>query len=231
MSESFVELDVVEREQRNFMVNVYWWMSIGLLLTSFVSYTIATSQSLMQLIVGNKYVFMGLLIAEIVAVGCFYSFVKKLSVMQATLLFLGYAAMNGLTLSVIFLLYTTASIVSTFIITAGTFGTMSFYGMVTKRDLTSVGNICFMGLIGIILASIVNYFMHSCLMDWVITYVGILVFIGLIAYDTQKIKQLNVIGNEDTDEDEKEAITGALILYLDFINLFLKLLRVFGRRR
>jgi FtsH-binding integral membrane protein len=129
------------------------------------------------------------------------------------------------------LLYTNASLASTFAVTAGMFGAMSFYGYTTKKDLTSWGSFLFMGLIGIIIASIVNMFMNSSAIYWIVTYAGILIFVGLTAYDTQKIKEMNILGNEGTEEDTKEAIRGALKLYLDFINLFLMLLRVMGDRR
>ena len=150
---------------------------------------------------------------------------------RAAGLFYVYAILNGLTLSVVFLIYTKGSIATTFFVTAGTFAGMSAYGYITKRDLTSVGNFMMMGLFGLIIASVVNMFMRSEMIYWVTTYAGILIFVGLTAYDTQKIKELNVIGNAGTDEDHKEAIHGALILYLDFINLFLYLLRLLGRRR
>ena len=130
-----------------------------------------------------------------------------------------------------FVVYTAASITSTFLVTAGTFGAMSFYGYTTKKDLTSWGSFLFMGLIGIIIASLVNIFLQSPMMHWIITYAGVLIFVGLTAYDTQKIKEMNILGNEGTDEDTKEAIRGALTLYLDFINLFLMLLRIMGDRR
>ena len=149
----------------------------------------------------------------------------------ATLIFILYSVLNGLTLSIVFLIFTKESIASTFFITAGTFAIMSIYGYFTKNDLTTLGNLCIMGLIGLILASIINYFILDQTLYWISTYAGILIFIGLIAYDTQKIKKINIIGNEGTDEDKKEAIIGALTLYLDFINLFLRLLRLFGRRK
>jgi uncharacterized protein len=130
----------------------------------------------------------------------------------------------------IFVLYTATSIASTFFVTAGTFGAMSMYGYFTKRDLTKMGSLLMMALIGLIIASVVNMFMASSTLYWITTYAGILIFVGLVAYDTQKIKEMNIIGNEGTDEDRKEAIMGALALYLDFINLFLYLLRLLGRR-
>jgi hypothetical protein len=226
-----IDQSQLEQEQQEFIVNVYKWMSMGLFLTAAVAYIVAGSSSLTNIIFGNMLIFFSLLIAEVVLVGYLAANVKKMSVNTAMYTFLGYSALNGLTLSCIFLLYTAASITTTFVVTAGTFGIMSFYGYVTKKDLTSVGNICFMALIGLIIASVVNIFLHNSMMYWVITYAGILIFVGLTAYDTQKIKQLNVIGNSGTEEDVKESISGALILYLDFINLFLMLLRLFGNRK
>jgi FtsH-binding integral membrane protein len=154
-----------------------------------------------------------------------------MSAVGAGALFYAYAIMNGLTLSVVFLVYTRSSISTVFFITAGTFAAMSIYGYTTKRDLTSVGHFMMMGLFGLIIASVVNMWLRSPQMYWVTSCVGVIVFVGLTAYDTQKIKQLNVIGNAGTDEDHKEAIHGALVLYLDFVNLFLYLLRLLGRRR
>jgi FtsH-binding integral membrane protein len=156
---------------------------------------------------------------------------RRLSAIGAAALFYVYAIMNGLTLSVVFLVYTQESIASTFFVTAGTFAGMSAYGYLTKRDLTSAGSFFFMGLWGLIIAMVVNMFLHSPMLYWGISIFGVLIFVGLTAYDTQKIKELNVIGNSGTDEDHKEAIHGALILYLDFVNLFLYLLRLLGRRR
>ena len=154
-----------------------------------------------------------------------------MSASLATGVFMLYAGLNGLTFSLIFLTYTTSSITSAFLVTAGTFGAMSLYGYTTKKDLTSWGSFLFMGLIGIIIASLVNLFMQSEMIYWITTYAGVLIFVGLTAYDTQKIKEMNIIGNEGTEEDHKEAIIGALTLYLDFINLFLMILRIMGDRR
>ena len=155
----------------------------------------------------------------------------RMSAQTAMITFLGYAALNGLTFSFIFIAYTQSSIASAFLVTAGTFGAMSVYGYTTKKDLTSWGGFFFMGLIGIIIASFVNMFLQSPMIYWLTTYAGVLVFVGLTAYDTQKIKEMNVLGNEGTDEDTKEAISGALRLYLDFINLFLMILRIMGGSR
>ena len=231
MSVDVLSLPRVELEQRTFITKVYGWMSLALLITAFTSLVVVSSPQLLTTIVGNKLVFYGLIIGELVLVGSLAGWVTRMSASTATAVFLAYSVLNGLTLSVIFLLFTSASIATTFFITAGTFGAMSVYGYTTQQDLTTVGNLCFMGLIGVILASVANWFFNNSSVYWITTYVGILVFVGFTAYDTQKIKRMNVIGNEGSEEDRKEAIMGALTLYLDFINLFLLLLRLFGRRR
>ena len=154
-----------------------------------------------------------------------------MSANTATAVFIGYSALNGLTLAAIFMIYTATSIASTFLITAGTFAALSAFGYYTKRDLTKMGSLLYMALIGLIIASVVNMFLHSSTLQWITSVAGILIFTGLVAYDTQKIKAMNIIGNEGTDEDRKEAILGALTLYLDFINLFLYMLRFLGNRR
>jgi FtsH-binding integral membrane protein len=168
---------------------------------------------------------------EFICVAYLVSAIQNLSSQKSTLIFLAYAALNGLTLSGVFLIYTSESIANTFFITASTFVVMSAYGFFTKRDLTTIGNLAVMALIGLVIATIVNVFLKSDTLHWITTYAGVLIFVTLIAYDTQKIKELNVIGNEGTEEDKKEAISGALTLYLDFINLFLYLLRIFGRKK
>lgn len=221
----------IQVEQANFMSKVYSWMTGALIITGLVAYYVASSPELINLIVGNKILFFGLIIAEIACVGYISARINKITAQTATGLFVGYSVLNGLTLSMIFLIYTASSIATTFFIAAGTFGIMSFYGYYTKRDLTSIGNLAFMALIGLIIASVVNMFLKSEMMYWITTYAGILIFVALIAYDTQKIKEMNVIGNEGTEEDKKEAILGALSLYLDFINLFLYMLRIFGDRK
>ena len=221
----------IQQEQANFITKVYGWMSIALILTGFIAVWAASSPALLAVIFGNKLLFFGLIIGEFLCVGYLVTVVRKISAQRATLIFLAYAALNGLTLSVVFVLYTSESIASTFFITAGTFAAMSLYGYFTKRDLTSIGNLAFMGLIGLVIASVVNMFFQNEMLYWITTYAGILIFVALIAYDTQKIKDMNIIGNEGSEEDKKEAIMGALTLYLDFINLFLYLLRIFGKRK
>jgi len=150
---------------------------------------------------------------------------------SAAILFFSYALLNGLTFSFIFLAYTGSSIASTFVVAAGTFGAMTLYGAATKKDLTSWGSFLYMGLIGIVIAFVVNIFLQSSAIQWIASAIGVLVFTGLTAYDTQKILRMNILGNEGTEEDTKEAIRGALTLYLDFINLFLMLLHFMGNRR
>jgi len=213
--------------ENRFLWTVYRWMSLGLFATGIAALGVASSPAAINLILGNRVVFYGLLIAELAIVWMFRPIVQRLSPAGAAALFVGYSVLNGLTLSMIFLVYTAASITSTFFICAGTFGAMSAYGALTKRSLASWGSFLFMGLIGVVIASIVNIFLKSTMLYWLVTYAGVLVFVGLTAYDTQRIKQYGASGGGDT----KGAIHGALALYLDFINLFLMLLRLFGKRR
>jgi FtsH-binding integral membrane protein len=221
----------IQAEQARFISKVYAWMTLALIITGIVSIWCASTPSMIEFIFGNSLIFWGLIIVEFICVAVLVSIVSRISSNTATLIFIGYSALNGLTLSGIFLIYTSQSIASTFFVTAITFGVMSTYGYFTKRDLTSIGNLATMALVGIFIASIVNIFLNSETIYWIITYVGVLIFVALIARDTQKIKELNIIGNEGTEEDKKEAIMGALTLYLDFINLFLFLLRLLGRRK
>lgn len=221
----------IRAEQAAFMTQVYGWMTTALLITAVVALFTAGSETLLNLIFGNRLVFYALLFGELGLVWYLSASIQRLSASTATAMFIVYSVLNGLTLAAIFLLYTGGSIASTFFVTAGTFGAMSAYGYFTKRDLTSWGGFLLMALIGLILASVVNIFLQNETLYWIATYAGVLIFVGLTAYDTQKIKEMNIIGNAGTDEDRKEAIMGALRLYLDFINLFLYLLRLLGRRR
>lgn len=218
-------------EQQHFITKVYAWMCGALALTGVTAYYFSLQQKIMNAIFGNWLYFWGIVIIELALVWKLASSIDKMSVQAATGTFLLYSAINGLTMSVIFQVFTTASIAVTFGATSLMFGIMSFVGFVTKKDLTGLGGFLFMGLIGIIIATIINMFVFNGIFYWVTTFLGILIFIGLTAYDTQKIKELNILGNEGTDEDTKEAIHGALTLYLDFINLFLQLLRIFGKRK
>lgn len=214
-----------------YFTKVYNWMAVALLLTGLVAYFTAQSEMMIQTIFGNRILFFGLIIGELALVGYISARINKLSSYNATLLFLTYTFLNGLTMAVIFMAYTSESISSTFIITAGTFGAMSLYGYSTKSDLTKLGNLAFMALIGVIIASVVNMFMKSEMMSWIISYLGVAIFIGLTAYDTQKLKRIAINGFENEESMEKSAILGALTLYLDFINLFLFLLRILGDRK
>ena len=226
-----MSLDAHAAEQQRFMVRVYNWMTAGLAITGFMAYQVSNNPTMMNIVFGNPIMPIVLIIAQIGLVFWLASRVMHMSVGQATGVFMLYAGLTGITFSAIFVVYTASSITSTFLVTAGTFGAMSLYGYTTKKDLTSWGSFLFMGLIGIIIASVVNIFIQSTMMHMIITYAGVLIFVGLTAYDTQKIKEMNIIGNEGTDEDTKEAVRGALTLYLDFINLFLMLLRLMGDRR
>jgi len=221
----------IAAEQAAFMRKVYAIMAFGLGATALTALVVFHSPAAKEIIFGSRAVFYGLLLAELVMVWAFTPLARRMGAIGAATLFYVYSIVNGLTLSVVFLIYTQESIASTFFVTAGTFGAMSAYGYVTKRDLTSWGSFLMMGLIGLIVGSVVNLFLHSPMLNWGVTVFGVLIFVGLTAYDTQKIKELSVIGNTGTDEDHKEAIHGALYLYLDFINLFLMLLRLLGRRR
>ena len=215
--------------QRSILNQVYLWMTAGLLVTGAAAGITARSQALLDFVYGNIAVFFVLLIAEIGLVVTLAARIQTLSAGAATAIFIGYAALNGLTLAAILLYYTKASIASTFFMTAGTFAVMSAIGYTTKRDLTRVGSIALMGLIGIILASIVNIFLHSSSVYWIVSFLGVIIFVALTASDTQKIKRL--IAQTDDASAPKVAIMGALTLYLDFINLFLFLLRIFGQAR
>ncbi len=217
--------------QGEFIRRVYNWMGLGLATTAAVALYTASNPTLLGYIFGNTLFFFGLIIGQLGLVIVLSAAINRLQASTATLLFFVYSALTGLTLSVIFLAYTQASIASTFFVTAGTFGVMSFYGYTTQRDLTSWGSFLFMGLIGIILASVVNIFLHNETIYWVVTYAGILIFVGLTAYDTQMLKQMAMQGFADEETERKGAVMGALRLYLDFINLFLMLLRVMGDRR
>jgi len=221
----------VAAAEKTFIQRVYGWMAAGLAITGVIAWVVANDVDLVRAIVLNPVVFWGLLIAELGLVMVLSWAINKLSVPIATSMFLLYAGVNGMTLSVIFLAYTQESIALTFFVTAGMFGAMCVYGMATDRDLTSVGSLCFMALIGFILASVANIFLHSTVLYWVTTYAGILIFVGLTAYDAQKIKRMHAASIEGSDEAKKGSIMGALALYLDFINLFLLLLRLLGRRR
>lgn len=217
--------------QTSFMSRVYAWMGFGLMLTAVISFFVVMTPAVMEFIFKTPGVFMGLLIAELGMVLAFTFLVNRVSSQVAALLFVGYAAMNGITLSVIFLAYTATSIAGTFAITAGMYGAMSIYGAVTKRDLTGVGSFAIMGLFGVIIASVVNLFMKSDSASWLISFCGVIVFTLLTAYDTQRAKNMGQTFTTDSEDSRKASIGMALTLYLDLINLFLNMLRIFGNRR
>ena len=212
------------------MRKVYVWMTLALVITGVTAYGVATSPSLMMAIATNKLLFWGLIIAEFGLVVAISAAINKLSLTTATLLFVLYSVINGATLSFIFAIYTMSSIASVFFITAGTFAVMAVIGYTTKKDLTSMGKILFMALIGIIIATVVNIFLKSTGLQMIVSYLGVLIFVGLTAYDSQKIKQMLLMAPDAGEGAQKIALLGALSLYLDFVNLFIYLLRIFGRR-
>lgn len=217
---------------RTLLQQVYGWMAGGLALTGLMAWYVSQSETLLALIFGQRFVFMGLILVELAIVMGLSWGLSRMTAALATTGFIAYSAISGVTLSAIFLVYTTESIASTFLVTACVFGAMSIYGYTTQRDLSTMGNLLFMALIGLIIASVVNIFMQSTAIYWLTTYAGVLIFVGLTAYDTQKIKRLSAQINErDTETFQKMVIMGALTLYLDFINLFLYLLRVLGKRK
>jgi FtsH-binding integral membrane protein len=217
--------------QSSFITKVYGWMSFALALTAGVAMFTASSDALMHYLFSTPYLLIGLFLAQLALVSFISGLVGNISGALATTLFIVYSVANGLTLSVIFMVYTGASIAGTFFATAATFGAMSIYGYTTKRDLSTLGNLLFMALIGFVIATVVNMFFFSEMLYWIITYVGIIIFVGLVAYDTQKLKEMSLVGFQSADAERKGAILGALALYLDFLNLFLLLLRILGRRR
>ena len=209
---------------------VYVWMSLALFITGVTALIIANNNSLVYSLFSNSLLFWGIAIAEFVLVIILASRIHRMSLLTGTIMFIVYSILNGVTMSMLFLMYTSQSIATTFFITAGTFGAISAYGYLTKKDLSSWGSIFFMAIIGILIASIVNFFLGSETLYWIISYAGVLIFVGLTAYDTQNIK--NAIMNSDVNEATyKIALMGALELYLDFINLFIYLLRILGDRK
>lgn len=233
------DLDRLIREQEGslslafpaLMRKVYVWMTLALVLTGITAFGVASSPGLMMTIFQTPAIMWGLIIAELAIVIAISAAINRLSLTTATLLFVLYSVLNGATLSLIFAVYTMSSIANVFFITAGTFGVMAAYGYFTKRDLSSWGKLLLMALIGLIIATLVNVFLvKSSGFDLILSYAGVLIFVGLTAYDTQKIKQMLAMQTDMGEGAQKVALLGALSLYLDFINLFLYLLRIFGRR-
>lgn len=219
--------------QTTFINKVYVWMGLALTITGIVAMRVADSGAFMGMFTGasSAMPFYILIAVELGLVWWMVSRIDSMSSGFATALFVLYSALNGVTLSVLFYMYTSASIASTFFITAGTFGVCSAYGYFTRKDLTSIGGFLFMALVGLIIATIVNIFLASSTLYWIISYAGVAIFIGLTAYDTQKIKQMSLEVDADSEQGKKGAVMGALALYLDFINMFIFLLRIFGNRR
>jgi FtsH-binding integral membrane protein len=219
---------------RAFLARVYTFMALGLGVTGVVALAMAASPDAMALVFGGRWVLMGLIAAELLLVFAFASVAARASAGVATLMLLAYSVLNGVTMASIFLVYTRGSIGSTFLITGGMFGALAAYGTVTKRDLSSLGSFAMMGLVGLVIASVVNLFLGSPMLYWLTTFVGVIVFTGLTIYDTAKLKTIAALGaGQGKQAETKLALQGALSLYLDFINLFLMLLRIFGggRRR
>lgn len=214
------------------MTKVYVWMTLALVTTGLTSFYVASNESLLFSIVSNQGIFWGLAIAELALVWILSANVMRMSFSLAGLMFLAYSILNGVTFSVLFLAYTAPSLTTTFMVTAGTFGAMSLVGLFIKKDLSSIGRFLFMALIGLIIGTLVNIFVASSALEWALTYAGIAIFCGLTAYDTQKMKEI-LQQNEQAGDTNllKIALLCSLSLYLDFINLFIYLLRIFGDRK
>lgn len=219
---------------QEFMARIYGWMTVGLLITAFVALYTSTNESLVFAIFTNQVLFWGIVIAQFGCVIVISALLNRISAQVATALFMLYSVLTGVFLSIIFLFFTKGSIVSTLFVTAGTFAATTIYGYTTKRDLSTFGSFFIMGLFGICIASIVNIFLNSSALYWATTYLAVFVFIGLTIYDTNKLKAMGEAleeSNCDSETYRKYAIFGALSLYLDFINLFIRLLYILGDRR
>lgn len=217
--------------EKTLMRNVYVWMSLALVVTGLTAYSVARSQSIMMLLFSNQLLFWGIAIAEIVLVLYLSAKINTLSFSTAGIMFVIYSVLNGVTISSIFVVYTQESIATTFFITAGMFGAMAAIGSFTKKDLSGIGRFALMAVIGLIIASVVNMFLQSSTMSWIVSVIGVIVFAALTAYDAQKIKEmLQQYGTDVNESTQKIALMGSLSLYLDFINMFLYLLRFFGNR-
>jgi FtsH-binding integral membrane protein len=221
----------IEQRIASLFSKVYTWMSLGILITTFVAMYIGSQEMLVYEMMSNKIGWYGLIIVQFGLVWIIAGMMDRLSSIAAKGLFLLYSAIVGVTVSVIFVIYTLPSITTTFLSTAVMFGGMSLYGYFTKKDLSSWGSLLMMGLLGIIVSSIINWFLQSETLGYVISAIGVIIFVALTAYDTQKIKDIAIQGYAEGDAEDKLAIMGALSLYLDFINLFLSLLRLFGNRK
>ncbi len=213
------------------MRKVYTWMALALVITGVTAFGVASSPTLLMTLMTSRGLMIGLIIAELALVFAISGAINRLSLSTATLLFILYSVLNGAMLSSVFVVYTATSIAKVFFITAGTFGAMAFYGYTTKKDLTSLGKILFMALIGLIIATVVNMFLKSTGFEYILSYIGVALFTGLTAWDSQKIKQMLQTQYDMSEGAQKLALLGALTLYLDFINLFLYLLKIFGSNK
>ena len=225
----FVIVRTTEDERKKFMSGVYTWMTLALALTGLTAFGVASSLTVLKFIFGNELVFYGLIIAELALVLYFSFRIDKISVTAASMVFIVYSILNGITMASIFIVYTRTSIFSVFLITAGMFAAMSIYGRVTKQDLRSAGRYLTMALFGVIIASVVNIFLKSSGLDWLLSLVTVGIFVGLTAYDTQKAYAI-AERSDGSDMFAKASVVMALELYLDFINIFLSLLRLFGKK-
>ena len=225
----FVIVRTTEDERKKFMSGVYTWMTVALALTGLTAFGVASSLTVLKFIFGNELVFYGLIIAELALVLYFSFRIHKISVTAASMVFIVYSILNGITMASIFIVYTKTSIFSVFLITAGMFAAMSIYGRVTKQDLRSAGRYLTMALFGVIIASVVNIFLKSSGLDWLLSLVTVGIFVGLTAYDTQKAYAI-AERSDGSDVFAKASVVMALELYLDFINIFLSLLRLFGKK-
>lgn len=230
-TEKVLTAEETEQIQRTFVVKVYGWMAAGLMITGATALFTLQVPAMLELIFSSRWSFMGLVFAQLGMVIWLSARVEKMTAATATMVFLGYSLITGLTLTVVFLLYTSESLASTFFVTAGTFGIMSSIGYLTRRDLTSFGSFLIMGLIGMVIASVANLWLNNETIYWITTYIGLFIFIGLTAYDTQKIKSMSLATLGNPEMEQKGAVMGALRLYLDFINIFLLLLRLMGNRK
>ncbi|MBL8007268.1 MAG: Bax inhibitor-1/YccA family protein [Ignavibacteria bacterium] len=225
-----VEASFSTEATRKFLLNVYNWMAMGLAITGVIAYGISRS-SFVEVMYSNPFVLFAIIILQLgVVMGMTFAINKIPSGVAIGAFFL-YSALTGLTMSAIFLVYTGTSIASTFFVCAGMFAAVSAFGYVTKSDLSKFGTYFFMALIGLILASVVNIFLKSTTLNWIISYAGVLIFVGLTAYDTQRIKKMSQSTDIDSEAGKKSAVVGSLMLYLDFINMFMFLLRIFGDRK
>ena len=223
----------LSRTETNTLLNtVYQWMMVGLLVSGLSAFMVTHNAYMLHLLFGNPYMIWALFLIELGLVFAISAGINKMDVSTAKILFILFSIIDGMTLASIFLIYTDASIVTTFFIAAATFGVMSLYGYFTDTDLSSWGNVLFIALIGVIIALVVNFFLKNPMFEWWISIIGVVVFVGLTAYDTQKIKNMGeAMANDDTQSLGRAAIVGALALYLDFINLFIMMLELFGNRR